>query len=241
MPRIFLAEDVSHKSSVRVTGEKASYLSTVLRCREGDPLSVTDSTGQTYSAAVLSAAKKEVVLGISCRLEIAAESPLRIVLLQGLLRGEKMDLVIQKTTELGVQEIRPVATQRSQLQETRKLARWRKIAEEASRQSGRNIVPAIHAPAAFNGLFECALNADIKIIFWEEGGSPLASVLGKLENPGSVMLFVGPEGGFSGAEVDLAVQHGFAVTTLGKRILRAETAAISAVSLVQFILGDLGA
>jgi 16S rRNA (uracil1498-N3)-methyltransferase len=241
MPRIFLLDSEVHPGIVTLTHEKARYLSTVLRCRAGDPLTIKDNKGGTYAAVIIGIGKKEVTVEILERQELDTESPLGITLLQSMLKGEKMDFVIQKATELGVKEIRPVLTERSQVTETRKLPRWRKIAEEASRQSGRNTIPLIHEPADIPSLFAGAgpLSAG-GIIFWEKKGEALPDALDKFKGVPAISLFTGPEGGFSENEIEQATARGFVAATLGKRILRAETAAIAVVSIVQFALGDLG-
>lgn len=169
------------------------------------------------------------------------ESNLDIILVQGLLKGEKMDFVIQKATELGVSAIIPVSTVRSQLRETRKLPRWKKIAEEASRQSGRAKIPEIFESFSFKDIFDIPVLISGKgIIFWEQGGEKLPALTSKLSNTDKIFLIIGPEGGFSEEEVLFASDKGFFTATLGSRILRAETASIAAVSIIQFALGDLG-
>jgi 16S rRNA (uracil1498-N3)-methyltransferase len=241
MPRIFVPSSEIHGGLIILKDEKARYLATVLRCREGDPLVVKDDNGNAFAARITGAAKKEVTIEILRKQDIHMESPLRITLLQGMLKGEKMDLVIQKATELGVSEIRPVVTARSQVQKTRKLPRWKKIAEEAARQSGRDVVPLIHEPAVFAPLLaEFGALAGRGIIFWEQDGTALSSVLEGFRSPGMISLFTGPEGGFSQDEIDAASGAGFFPATLGVRTLRAETAAIAALSIVQYALGDLG-
>ena len=173
------------------------------------------------------------------QVSLNAESPLNLTLVQGILKGEKMDIVIQKATELGVKEIIPAITERSQIRQTRKVDRWRKIAEEASKQSGRTMIPVVHEPIEFNSLFTVHHSLPIKgFIFWEEGGVPLREAIHQFTDS-PIYLLVGPEGGFSKEEVSLAVSKGLITVSLGKRILRAETAAISAVALIQFLLGDI--
>jgi 16S rRNA (uracil1498-N3)-methyltransferase len=173
-----------------------------------------------------------------------------------------MDFVIQKATELGVKEIHPLVTTRSIVQETRRLMRWQRIAEAAVEQCGRTVVPIILEPVKFNSFFERfkAGAKPIGIIFWEEGGMSLKEAIQKITSrnlsarresgaekgfsePGiqdNIYVFIGPEGGLTAQEVDTASQRGMIVTTLGPRILRVETAAIAAVSLMQFLLGDMG-
>jgi 16S rRNA (uracil1498-N3)-methyltransferase len=241
MPRLFLLDSEVQLGIVTLRDEKARYLSTVLRCRKGDPLIIKDNKGSTFAARITGIAGKEVTVQILERQQLDTESPIGITLLQGILKGEKMDFVIQKATELGVREILPVATQRSQVRETRKLPRWRKIAEEASRQSGRDMIPLIREPAEFSSLFGGTTpHPGSGIVFWEQGGEDLRAALNAFRGARGISLFTGPEGGFSEGEIRRASEGGFVAATLGKRILRAETAAVAAVSIVQFVLGDLG-
>ena len=168
------------------------------------------------------------------------ESTLDHILFQGLLKGEKMDLVVQKATELGVKEIVPLITERSQIRETRKLQRWQKIAEEASRQCCRNRVPLIHEPKTL----EAAISSHQfsgGIICWEQEGAPFSAALDAFRGADKIVVCIGPEGGFSEKEIRAAEARNFVVASLGKRILRAETAALTAVALTQFVLGDLSA
>ena len=235
-----------HSSTVRITGEKAHYLATVLRCRAGDNIIMFGGKGVSYKGLVKSAGKKEVLVEISETFPENTESPLSIVLIQGLLKGEKMDLVVQKTTELGVKEIIPATTERSQVKETKKVSRWRKIAEEASRQSGRPAVPVIHELVSFRDLLSDAspyasyFKTCKCLLFWEEGGPGLSQIKKRLEGPRELIMAIGPEGGFTRDEVEAAESKGFLIASLGNRILRAETAAIAATAIAQFLFGDLG-
>jgi 16S rRNA (uracil1498-N3)-methyltransferase len=241
MHRIFLKEVSLPGHPVTIKDEKAHYLFTVLRCKTGDRLIVTDENACSYTAQILSASKKEVTIDVTGDYSLRTESPLHITLIQGLLKGEKMEFVIQKTTELGVNAVIPVITERSQLRETRKLPRWRRVAEEASRQCGRTSIPEISEPCAFMDIFHIpGLISGKGIIFWEEGGEKLSSVTGGLHAADKISLLVGPEGGFSEQEVLTAAEKGCAIATLGSRTLRAETASITAVSVIQFAVGDLG-
>lgn len=238
-------------NQISITGEKARYLTSVLRCREGDDLTVFDGRADCFKTTILKIGRQEVIVEVREKLLCSLESTVRIILAQALLKGEKMDLVVQKTTELGVAEILPVITSRSQLRETRKSGRWRKIAEEASRQSGRNVIPVVHEPLAFGSIFSdhtALFNSGL--ILYEDDGMKLskaADVLKQASNAavppftkGGLLVVIGPEGGFTREEIALARGKGLLVISLGQRILRAETAAISAVALVQFLLGDIG-
>ena len=241
MHRIFLQKLPLLKQPAVIEGEKAHYLFSVLRCKTGEGLIVTDEKGCSYSAQILSASKKEVAIAITGDYTLNTESNLNIILIQGLLKGEKMDFVIQKATELGVSAMIPVITERSQLRETRKHPRWKKIAKEASRQSGRTKIPQILETCSFRDIFDMPVLISGKgIIFWEQGGELLPAVVNRLSHADKIFLLIGPEGGFSKEEALLASEKGFFTATLGNRILRAETASIAAVSIMQFALGDLG-
>jgi 16S rRNA (uracil1498-N3)-methyltransferase len=273
MLRIFLPVINLSGNQVSISGEKARYLATVLRCATGDELIVFGGRGNCLRTRILRVDRREVLAEVLQEFDCNMESPLNIVLVQGLLKGQKMDMVIQKATELGVKEVQPVITQRSQLRDTRKVARWKKIAEEASEQSGRNVVPIIHEPIGFNDflLVPTIRHSPRSLrgcIFYEEGGMKISEAGEELKqslqksiadlrttNPPSstftkggtrgitetvgFFVVIGPEGGFTKEEITAAENKGLIVTTLGKRILRAETAALSAITLVQFLLGDL--
>lgn len=240
MTRLFLDTVVQQERVIHLTGEKAHYLSMVLRCKIHDALIVTDSSGKTYSAEISSITRKETTLEIKAPIDHNNESPLDIILAQGLLKGEKMDLVIQKATELGAKEIRPMITERSQIRETRKLQRWQKIAGEASRQCGRNLIPLIHEPEAFETVI-ASEGFHQGIICWEKEGAPFSAALEPFTGEKRLVLCIGPEGGFSENEIRTAEDRGLTVASLGKRILRAETAAIAALAILQYSIGDIGA
>jgi len=240
MTRIFIESTVRERTSLELIGDKAHYLSTVLRCSPGSRLSVIDSSGSAYLACIVSVSKKIAILQIGERCEPAPESLLDITLMQGLLKGEKMEFVIQKASELGVKQLFPVITERSQIRETRKLQRWRKIAEEASRQCGRAAITRVLEPQELKAVMHSFDNSvTAGIIFWEHANLPFSFSLEKCRGRKQVILLTGPEGGFSEHEVGMTAEKGFHVTCMGKRILRAETAAIAAVSVTQYVLGDL--
>lgn len=255
--RIILSKEEITGERVTISGEKARYLISVLRCNAGDELQVFDGEGSFYKSRILGIDNKKVIIDLSDKISFDTESRLNLVLIQGILKGEKMDLVIQKTTELGVKEIIPVITERSQVRHTRKTDRWRKIAEEASKQCGRSKIPIVHEAVNFDKLFTIHYPPPQNgFIFYEEGGISLKEAvkigigdwgLGvsssanpqPLNSGPAIFAAIGPEGGFTEDEVSVAISKGLITVSLGKRILRAETAAISAVTLVQFLLGDM--
>ena len=242
MPRIYLPLKNRENHAITITGEKAHYLISVLRCRKGDEIIIFDGSGHCSRARIAGIERKTVLAEVSGRFPCGNESGVRITLVLGLLKGEKMDMVIQKATELGVYEVIPVVTERSQIRETRKLARWRKIAEEASRQSGRSIVPEVCETVQFIDLFK-GRGARVQgqgFLFHEGEGAKLSEAVASLSRrPSSLFIMVGPEGGFTREEVTLAQAQGATLVTLGKRILRAETAALAALSIVQFQFGGM--
>jgi len=251
MPRIYLPALRFVNNKISITGEKARYLTSVLRCRKGDDLIVFSGGNDCFRTTISEIGRQEVTVEVTEKFLCNLESPIRIILAQALLKGEKMDLVIQKTTELGVAEILPVVTSRSQLRETRRLSRWRKIAEEASRQSGRNVVTVLHEPMQFGSIFSDQGSLfKAGLILYEEKGmkiSKAAEMLKRVSNAavhsfmrGGQLVIICPEGGFTEEEIVLAGEKGLLIVSLGQRILRAETAAISAVTLIQFLFGDMG-
>jgi 16S rRNA (uracil1498-N3)-methyltransferase len=228
-------QEIEKKERIKLPQEKSRYLVSVLRCKKGDPLSVIDGKGKAYEASISAISKKEVFIDIDREASPDAESDINLVLCQGILKGEKMDMVIQKTTELGIKEIVPLLTERCLVKETRKTKRWRKIAEEAAEQCGRPVIPEVREPVELRSWLMAHDSLD-GFIFWEEGGEPLKAVSVKTDDS-PIHILIGPEGGFTADEVGMAEEHGLIRTTLGRRILRAETAAIVSTALVQFIQG----
>jgi 16S rRNA (uracil1498-N3)-methyltransferase len=227
-------EIIVQKGHIKVPPEKSRYLLSVLRCKKGDEVTVIDGRGGAYASQIVSINKKDVFIDITAELSLNTELPAQLILCQGLLKGEKMDLVVQKATELGVSEIVPLVTERSIVKETRKVQRWRTIAEEAAEQCGRAVIPAVRPPQELSKVFDG--NKMNGLLFWEKGGTGLSEAMASVDTGKAVHIFIGPEGGFTGDEVREAEEHGIVITTLGKRILRAETAAIAAAALVQFVI-----
>jgi 16S rRNA (uracil1498-N3)-methyltransferase len=223
------------KTYIKLKGEDFNYLKNVLRARAGDEIILFNGKGQAASGLISSISKNEISVELKETFESNTESPLHITLLQGILKAQKMDFVVRKATELGVYRIQPVITERTEVRETRKVERWRKIASEASKQCGRAVVPEVANPVLLEEFLAGYDGAGI--VFWEEGGKSLKDFRLKGND---IALIIGPEGGLTADEVSFALRKKFFQATLGPRILMAETAAISALSLVQFTLGDMG-
>jgi 16S rRNA (uracil1498-N3)-methyltransferase len=237
MPRVFVAPERLTGERVVLDGEAHRHLAKVLRLEPGAEVVIFDGQGSEIDARVLSVGARSLELALGPRRAVAAAAA-AITLLQAVPRGERMDLIVQKTTELGVARIVPVLAGRSVARPPAgREERWQTIAQEAARQSGRADVPVVTAPLALpEALAQAA--APTRFVLWEEERRvPLRRALegGARE----VALLVGPEGGLARAEVDEAHARGFVSVSLGPRILRVETAAIVAVALVQAAAGGL--
>ena len=209
--------------------EDRKYLFNVMRCSHGDLISVTDGRGKSFKAKIINKATIEIIH----EEELFTEDDFSIVLCQGILKGEKMETVIQKATELGVKKIVPFISERCVIRHTTKLERWKKIAKEATEQSGRSIIPEISDVINFSDLIK---HIDNGIIFWEKERLPLIQSIHEINHKNSLFLLIGPEGGFSSEEVKQASEKGLKVASLGKRTLRAETASIVSVGIVSFLM-----
>ncbi|MBF0556228.1 MAG: 16S rRNA (uracil(1498)-N(3))-methyltransferase, partial [Nitrospirae bacterium] len=241
--RTFVESTAIQGVTAAITGETARYILTVLRYKTGGELFIFDENGRYFRGIITSCAKNAVHLSITPQPPPITESPLLITLCQGMLKGSKMDLVVQKAVELGVKRIIPLVTNRTQLDFTRKIDRWKKIAIEAARQSMRVIVPEIAEAMNFTALTE-SIQASIyggatAVMFYEGGGKGLKDIQNLELKEKTIYAITGPEGGFTAEEVRSAQAAGAAIITLGSRILRAETAAIAALTLVQFVFGDM--
>jgi 16S rRNA (uracil1498-N3)-methyltransferase len=222
------------------------YVRDVLRMGRGDSLVLFDGSGMEYPSRIIEATARNVTLRILGKHRGRSESPIHIRVGIGLLKASKMDLVIQKISELGVQEVHPVAARRAvpaldpdRAEQRRE--RWQRIAQEASRQSGRSTVADVGHVSSLHEFVGRSGDADISLLFTPEAGRPLDDLAAQQDRrPARALLLVGPEGGFSAEEEQIAPGQGFLPVGLGPRVLRAETAAILAVGLVQYAFGDLG-
>lgn len=230
------------EQTVTLGSDEARHLRDVLRLKAGDEVYVFDGLGREFRCAVLNSRRDAAELRIEAEVEPAKpESHLQLNLCVALLKGEKFDLVVQKATELGVKKIIPLLTRFADIRlhdaadATKRLARWQRIALEAAKQSGRAFVPEIRLPVDF----EAALDVDgLGVMFAERNGESFEH-LTRQTAPQSVTALVGSEGGWSDEEIEAAKARNFHVITLGGRILRAETAAITVTALMQHHFGDL--
>ena len=234
---------------VRLEAEEARHLRDVLRLKTGDEVYVFDGEGKEFQCVVGESGRDFAQLRILAAVDpTRPESPLRLTLAISLLKGEKFDLVVQKATELGAARIVPVVTERADVHlrdehdAVKRVARWQRIALEAAKQSGRARVPEVKTPTSFASLVAATWleNERLRLFFSERGGDSLARVVeGASPRPIEVLALVGSEGGLTDEETAQASQSGWKIVTLGGRTLRAETAAIAVVALLQHLFGDL--
>ena len=243
MSRIYIPPERIGGEGISLQSKEARYILAVLRLGSGDEVTVFDGEGREYRTLLTEDYEGGVYLSIQEELSPERESPLRITLGQGLLKGEKMKFVIQKATELGVDRIIPIMSSRSipvveGERETLRIERWCRIAQEAAKQCGRTVVPEIASIQELGDVLP--QGDDTGVILWEKEPTPLRDVIEEIDPKGEITLLIGPEGGFSEEEVSTAQGSGFLVAGLGQRILRAETASLSVLSILQHRFGDLG-
>ncbi len=243
MQKFIVPEIKSIPSTADITGQDAKHIFKVLRKKKGDLVLITDGKGRDYSAVIINTSPGTIEININEKCESTTESFIDITLCSGMLKDKKMDFIIKHITQLGVQKWMPFFCERSipspnfkKIEMRRK--RWEHIAKESLKQCNRSRIPEISAPVTFETILEQSGNHDLKIAFWEKSGHKIKS-LQTNPSPENIIILIGPEGGFSTGEITMAEKKGFLCHGLGPRILRAETASISACTLIQHIFGDI--
>ena len=246
MRRFFVEPHLLGQGSAVISGETGHHIATVLRLKAGETILLADGHGREAIARITSLDKDRVNVEIAppgC--PAPGEETVRITLYQGLPKGEKLDLILQKCTELGVARIVPFMAERSVARLAgerldKRVQRWERIVREAARQSGRSRIPTI----GFAENLRTALQSDhseLRLLIWEgEQEMGLRPVLERSGKAAAVAVIIGPEGGLTAAEAAAATASGFTPITLGGRILRTETAGPAAVAILQYVLGDMG-
>jgi len=240
--RLFVDRELSTGSELSLDADRARYLGRVLRLSAGDGLFVFNGSDGEFSATVTRLTRASASLQLGPAVETSTESPLKAHLVQGISRGERMDYVVQKATELGVKRITPVLTRHGVVKLDAERAgkrrdHWQSVAESACEQSGRIRPPLIDPPVGLNAWFGARpADADLDLVLQPGAATPL-TVLPAPQT--KVCLLIGPEGGFSDSEYEDAEAAGFRAVSLGPRILRTETAAAAALSIVQSLWGDI--
>lgn len=239
MPHFFVDEEIE-SSEYSLFGEDGRHIAKSLRMKQGENLTLCSPSGTVHNCVVEKVEGDFVGVRILSSEQSEAEPSVKVTLYQALPKGDKMEFIIQKAVEIGVTEIVPVISSRcvsrpDQKSLSKKLLRWQKIAKQAAMQSGRGIVPKVKDAVPFEKGVENAKGE--KVIFYELGGESVKDILSDKQK--EISIFIGSEGGFSGDEVDLVLKNGGRKATLGKRILRAETAPLVALSVIMYETNNL--
>lgn len=239
--RLYIGDRLGQGARVHVSDDKARYLGKVLRLRSGDEITVFNGDDGEYRATLTKLSKNDVAIELGKPIATRTESSLKVHLVQGISRGERMDFVVQKATELGVKRITPVLTEYGVVKLAADRARkrrrhWQNVAISACEQAGRIRPPLIEEPISLREWFgQRSAAADIDVIL-RPGAEQTLSSLGNPRN--KLCMLIGPEGGFSPTEYEDAALTGFEAVSLGPRVLRTETAAIAALAIAQSRWGD---
>ena len=242
LTRVHVAALLAPGNEIALPQSAAAHLSRVLRLGAGDACVLFNGDGPDYAAQIVATGKREVRVLVGAVTAINRESPLRLVLLQGIARGEKMDLILQKATELGVSEVRPLSSQRSEVKlddarAEKRLAHWQSVVVSACEQSGRAVVPPVGAPGSLAAVLDGLPPGGLRLILDPHGELSLPTLTWEPAAP--VVLAVGPEGGWSPLDRTQLRAAGFQGLRLGPRILRTETAGLAAIAALQARFGDL--
>lgn len=245
MARFYLPHPRLEGDRLVLHGSEVKHLRNSLRLRRGDDVIIFDGEGKEYEGRILNVTPTSALIEIRQTRLISKESSLEVTLAQSLLKGEKMDYLVQKATELGVKRIIPFLSARSiplleRPRDYERFRRWKRIAVEASKQSGRGFIPEIEPPCPYAEMLRSAPREALRVVLNEKGGRRLKEVLGGSEEKRAVFFIVGPEGGLSDQELEAAQESGFVPVFLGERILRAETASLCLLSILQYEWGDIG-
>ena len=239
-PCFFIIPEQVREPYITITGDDLRHIRTVLRKQPGDLLTLLDGQGKEYTVRITAIEKAEIDTEIVDRRERHPSFP-AIVLGQGLPKSDKMDLIVQKATELGVSSIVPLMTERTIVKvrdEEKRGERWQKIAREAAMQCGRPDIPQVKAIRSFSTFIRSLVPGPetLLLIPWEEGTELVKNVIRRHLDATHVVVLIGPEGGFSQAEADAAKDRGFHLVSLGPNILRTETAAMAALAMIGYEL-----
>lgn len=243
MQHFFVTPDQVEKPYIYIEGSDVNHMKNVLRMKAGEELMVSDGNNWQYRCAVKEYLPEKAVLKITKKELVDTELPSKIYLFQGLPKQDKMELIVQKAVELGACQVIPVMTRRCVVKldakkAAKKVSRWQQIAESAAKQAGRGYIPEIRDVMTLEEALAFAGQLDVRLIPYElaEGMEHTRDVIGKIMPGQSVGIFIGPEGGFEKEEVEQAVEKGVLPVTLGKRILRTETAGLAVLSVLMYRL-----
>jgi len=240
MPRFPIKSSEITDNKVLITGDNFKHISKVLRLKPKNKLILFDEKYNEHEGIIIFIGKNEIEIEIQKSKVNNKESNIDIHLYQSVPKGSKMDLIVQKTTELGVKSITPIRTQRGIVQNTRKSPRWEKIVIESCKQCGRSQLTKINEFLDYKNIKENITENSLNLLFFENEEKSLKEFLKNTNNNyQTINIIVGPEGGFTQEEIEYAVNNKINIVGLGPRILRVETASIAAVTAIQFHFGDL--
>lgn len=248
MPKFFVKNNQISGNVIDILGTDVNHIANVLRLKPDDKIKICNvDKGTNYNTQIVEINKENVKCNILEEIESNAEAGVHINILQGLPKAEKMELIIQKCTELGVSEITPVEMERCIVKldsksASKKQERWQKIAEVAAKQSGRDKIPTINNVINIKNVCNMLANYDIVLVPYEnEKTVTLKEVLNKLPRKNlKIAIVIGPEGGFEEKEIQMLEQNNCKIVTLGNRILRTETVAMAMTSVIMYELADFG-
>ena len=245
MYRFFVEPNQIGEESIVIVGKDVNHIKNVLRMKIGETILISDGSDKEYICSVEKIADDEITAKIEDINGETRELPIKVTLFQALPKGDKMETIIQKMVELGAYQIVPMSTKRSVVKldakkAVNKVKRWNAIAESAAKQSGRMMVPQVHSVLTMKEAFAYAKGFDVNLIPYElaEGMKETKAILEQVKPGMRVGIFIGPEGGFEEAEVELAKEAGFQAITLGRRILRTETAGMTVLSILMYQLEE---
>lgn len=248
MPKFFVRDDQINDNKIYIVGEDVNHISNVLRMKVGDEFQICNSdTTENYDVEIKSFEKEKIICSIINKMKSEAESDINLKIFQGIPKSDKMELIIQKSTELGIKELIPVDMERcvskiSGKDEKKKIDRWQKISEVAAKQSGRDMIPKIHNVIKINDLVKVISDFDMMIVPYEKAErysfkDAIKEIKEYDKSNINIGIVIGPEGGFEPSEVEQLREAGAKIVTLGKRILRTETVALAMSSVIMYELG----
>lgn len=243
MHHFFVTPDQVQENQIYIVGSDVNHMKNVLRMKVGEKFQVSDGNDKKYVCRIEQMNEEEVQAGILEEMQADTELPSKIYLFQGLPKNDKMELIVQKAVELGVWEVIPVSTKRAVVKldakkALKKVERWNAISESGAKQSGRTIIPKVTSVMTYREALSYAEQLDVVMIPYElaEGMEETKQFIDAIQPGQSVGVFIGPEGGFEREEVEFAIQKGARPITLGKRILRTETAGLTVLAVLMYHL-----
>ncbi len=246
MQHFFVTPEQVQENSIVIEGTDVNHMKNVLRMKLGEEVEISDGNNKRYIGIISEFCEQEIFVNITEIIDIDTELPSRLYLFQGFPKGDKMELIVQKAVELGVYEVIPVMTKRTIVKlddkkRKKKVERYNAIAESAAKQSARGVIPKVTEVMSYKEAISYAKTKDIVLMPYElaEGMDATKEVVSRIQPGQSIAIFIGPEGGFDKGEVDLAMSEGAIPITLGKRILRTETAGLTILSILMFQLDSM--